>query len=173
MMITDRPRRLSSLPVIRWRSALLAAFFLVAGWAAASAPAVAADDRYKVVNGIAAYLGVIPAAILRGHAATHAERTMHGGVPTRADDYHLVVALFEGSTGARISDASVSVTIGNPGHVGETRVNLEPMTIAGTVTYGAFASLAGRGRHVIAVEIRRPGVERPTRIEFTYSHGRP
>lgn len=40
------------------------------------------------------YLGVLPAAMVRGHE-THPEARMHGGVPTARHAYHVVAALLE------------------------------------------------------------------------------
>ena len=42
--------------------------------------ATAAEDaQYKTANGLAVYLGVVPAEIVKGHPSGHAETTMHGG----------------------------------------------------------------------------------------------
>jgi hypothetical protein len=41
----------------------------------------AEDAQFKTVAGLAVYLGVVPAAIVKGHPSGHAEQTMHGGMP--------------------------------------------------------------------------------------------
>lgn len=143
----------------------------LACFAALAAPARAAVvDGYKTVGGLAVYLGVLPAAIVRGHDPRHAEATMHGGAPRGRDGHHLVVAVFDAASGARVEDAEVSATISEPGHVARTRLPLEPMRVADTTTYGGFAALPGRGRYAIDVEIRRPGAEPPARVGFAYEH---
>jgi hypothetical protein len=73
--------------------------------------------HYQSANGVTGYLGVVRAAIVKGHIAGHPERTMHGGVPSDANEYHVMVAIFDTSTGGRLSDASVTATVFGPGNV--------------------------------------------------------
>lgn len=145
---------------------------LVAGlWLTASLPASAqSDDNYKVVGDIAAYLGVVPAEIVRGHAVGHPEQEMHGGPPRASHAYHIVIALFEEPSGRRIEDAEVAAMVSGLGHVGGTRIALEPMPIAGVVTYGAFVTLSGTDRYAIDLEVSRPGREATAGISFSYEH---
>jgi hypothetical protein len=42
--------------------------------------AAAQDTEYKTVDGLAVYLGVVPAQIVKGHPREHSEQTMHGAV---------------------------------------------------------------------------------------------
>ena len=127
-------------------------------------------DGYKTAAGLAVYLGVLPAAMLRGHAGHRGDAGMHGGVPRGRSEHHLVVAVFDASSGARIEDADVNATVSEPGHVAETRLRLEPMRLADTVTYGGFAALPSPGHYTIGIEIRRPGAERPAQVAFDYQH---
>ncbi|WP_445504394.1 hypothetical protein [Microvirga sp. G4-2] len=113
------------------------------------------------------YLGVMPAQLIRGHPPSHAEASMHGGAPS-AGDQHIVVAVFDKASGARIENADVTAVVSGLGHVGTTRVRLDPMQIAGTVTYGGFVPMSGNDRYTIAVEIRRPGAGSPEAAQFTY-----
>jgi uncharacterized protein involved in high-affinity Fe2+ transport len=130
------------------------------------------DDatNYKEVGDIAVYLGVVPAALVAGHPAGHAEQRMHGGVPRGLHSYHILIAVFDRDSGERVSDATVAAFVSGEGHVGRSRVVLEPMTIADTITYGNFVSLPGRDRYTIEVEIKRPGSQQPQRVTFTYHH---
>lgn len=138
---------------------------------ALSATAVAAQEgSYQKVGDLAAYLGVLPAQIVQGHPAGHTENKMHGGAPNGPHEVHLVVALFDAPTGARIEDATVKATITGLGHLDGTPLQLEPMQIAGTITYGGFVDLPGTGSYAIALEIRRPDQKTPSRIDFTYDH---
>lgn len=127
-------------------------------------------DGYKTAAGLAVYLGVLPAAMLRGHAGHRGDAGMHGGVPRGRSEHHLVAAVFDSGSGARIEDAEVSAKVSEPGHLAETRLRLEPMRLADTVTYGGFAALPAPGHYTISIEIRRPGVERPAQVEFDYQH---
>jgi hypothetical protein len=65
--------------------------------------AAAEDESYKTVDGLAVYLGVVPAAIVKGHLSGQAEQTMHGGVLSTGREYHVVAAIFGDASKARIS----------------------------------------------------------------------
>lgn len=139
------------------------------------APAIsvnAADDaaQYKQSQGLAVYLGVLPAAMVKGHDPHYAESTMHGGVPAGSHEYHLLVAVFEESSGLRIVDAEVSATVTGLGHVGGTRLQLEPMRIEDTVTYGNFINFPGADLYTIKVSVRRSAALHPVAFEFSYDH---
>ena len=135
------------------------------------APASADEDQnYKVVQGLGVYMGVLPAGIVRGHSQSHPEATMHGGVPRGAHEYHIIIAVFDAATNARVENAQVTATVSGLGHVGKNSLELEPMAIAGTVTYGGFVDLPGDDRYDIAVDISVPGRSAPVRADFTYQH---
>lgn len=55
------------------------------------------------------FFGIIPAEIVRGHASDHEERKMHGGVPLGKGVHHLVIAVFDSKTQARITDATLAM----------------------------------------------------------------
>lgn len=130
------------------------------------------DDTYRTAGGLAVYLGVQPAQMVRGHPPTHPERRMHGGPPAGRHDYHLVVAVFDAASGARIEDAEVTAVVSGLGHVGRTHIRLEPMRLADTVTYGGFVTLPGTDQYTIAVEVLLRGQDTPVRLEFRYRHAR-
>lgn len=152
----------------RWLAPLLAVLGLSAALGAASATA-GEDDNYKVVEGLGIYLGVVPAAIVRGHAPEHpGETAMHGGVPTGPHDFHVIVAIFD-EAGNRVENAEVTAMVSGLGHVGATTVALEPMTVANTVTYGNFVTLPAGNRYDIVLTIRIPG-RSVAKATFTYEH---
>ncbi len=122
------------------------------------------------VSGIDVFYGVIPAEIIRGHPAGHAETKMHGGVPRGSGQHHLIVSLFDVKTGKRIEDAQVSARIAEPGLAPQRRI-LEPMQFAGTVTYGNFFSMGSPGPYRIEVEVR-PNGGSTAQIVFEYRHPR-
>ena len=137
--------------------------------AALSAPAAETAQVVRV-SGIDVFYGVIPAEIIRGHPADHAERKMHGGVPRGSGQHHLIVSLFDVKTGRRIENAAVSARIGEPGLTPQSKT-LEPMQFAGTITYGNFFTMTSPGPYRIEVEVRpHDGV--PTRAVFEYRHPR-
>ena len=137
-------------------------------------PALAAcaadDDNYKIAGGLAVYLGVLPAALVRGHQ-THPEERMHGGVPSGPHAYHVVVAVFDAATGARMEDAKVEARVTPRGLSGETQA-LEPMEIGDTVTYGNYFTMGGSDPYRIELSIMPSGGGPPVEVEFAYRHGR-
>ncbi|HEY7609993.1 MAG TPA: hypothetical protein VIF14_12230 [Alphaproteobacteria bacterium] len=148
------------------RSLLPAAF---CAWLAL-VPATAANaQQYRAVGGLAVYLGVIPAQVLRGHTPGRLPQPPpHGRAPRGVHQYHLTAALFDEKTGERVSDARVSATIAGLGLAG-SRIELKAMQIEGTVTYGGYFNLPGEDRYTIRIEMRRPNRPAVTAV-FTYEH---
>lgn len=154
-----------------WALALATLVGLAFGVAPVSPAWAGSDGSTQVAGGVLGYLGVLPAEVLRGHPAAHPEGAMHGGVPEGRHEYHLVVALFDQVSGERLEQVQATATVMGLGHTGGTRIPLEPMAIAGTVTYGGFVELPGNDIYEIIVEVTRPGGEPPVRLEFSYQHG--
>ena len=191
-------------------SALVGALALLGG--GLSDLAMADDEtQSKTVQGLTIDYGIVPAAIVKGHPPTHAERTMHGGVPqgqhgetilekpmhgaavatdsvapiskyppahveramgpisVDGSQYHLVVAIFDATTGARLSDATVGAEI-FPQNQPATMVKLEPMRIADTTTYGGFFQAPDAHHYTIQLTIRRAAKREPVIVTFEYSH---
>ncbi len=141
-----------------------AAFALIAG------ASLASDlDRYKVADGIGIYLGVMPTDLIADHPLEHTEDAMHGGVPLGEHHHHVMVALFESKTGERITDAEVKAHVREFGLAGQVK-ELEPMTIAGALTFGNYFELRYRARYVISIRVRRPGSPRVIESRFEYDH---
>lgn len=132
---------------------------------AAAAPAT--DTAYRrVVDGVAIYFGILPAELVRGHPPGHPESGMHGGVPV--GENHLTVALFDDRTGVRITRAKISATITGPDRFKVTK-KLEPMTIAGSATYGNYFSMPGPGPYRIALHIQVPGARQGIEAVFSWA----
>ncbi len=153
------------------RTAIVAA--IIAGSAIALSVAVvqAADDATRSAGGLTAYLGVMPAEIVKGHPPGHPEQAMHGGAPKGRHQYHVVAAVFDSASGARISDATVTAQISGLGLSG-SKARLEPMEIAGTISYGGFFNLPGRDLYTVRLTIERPGAARAIDLNFKYDHRR-
>jgi hypothetical protein len=98
---------------------------------------------------------------------------MHGAPPAAPHAQHLVVAIFNSVTGERMTDAVVNAEISLPGHVLPEKP-LEPMQIAGTVTYGNFFDLSQPGVYRIRLSISgtkaAPAVRKPIIIDLLYDH---
>ncbi|MCO6411225.1 MAG: hypothetical protein J5I92_00645 [Thiogranum sp.] len=149
-----------------WKTGLM-----VMGLFALNAVAVATDapETFQVVDGVAIYLGVMPAQIVQGHAREHEESKMHGGVPAGRYRDHLVVALFDDASGRRIEDAQVTAAVRELG-MGLEWKTLEPMRIAEMTTYGNYFSMPGAGTYRIQLRISRPGHAQPIEAAFTHGH---
>ena len=131
----------------------------------------AESEQKKVVNGVAIYLGVLPAEMLLGPLIDSAGHEMHGGVPAGGYRYHIVVAVFDTQTGARIGNAQVKARVSGSDRSGP-RKKLEPMLFRGTVTYGEYFSMPTSGPYKIEVEIFQPGKSAPVSTVFVYRFGK-
>ena len=131
---------------------------------------VAAKDvtgNFQVANGVAIYIGLMPAQIVQGHPVGHEESSMHGGLPGGGSPVHLVVTLFDDSTGQRITEALVKAEAMELGLTPQ-RKELEIMHIADTVSYGNYFPLKSEEPYRIRLKIRLP--EREKVVEATFSH---
>jgi hypothetical protein len=96
----------------------------------------------QVVDGLRFDYGVVQSETVAEHPSDHLERAMHQGPPAAPDSYHVVLALFDAKTGARIQDAEVSLELSGPGHgVGRVVMPLAPMKPVGDMSYGGYVSL--------------------------------
>lgn len=130
---------------------------------------IAAGHDFKVRGGLAVYLGVIPAEMIRDQAVDHAEAQMHGGPPRGRHQYHITIAVFDETSGERVEEAQVEARATAPGRAPVTR-RLEPMNIADTVTFGNYFNLDGDIAYRIQVTISRAGELQPVTVEFTHEH---
>jgi len=125
----------------------------------------------QTVDGIAIYIGVIPAELAQGVTPAQSNlEGMHGRVPKFSGAHHLVVALFEATTGVRIASASIKAGIGDRSYNHDPEKTLEPMQINGAMTYGNIVLMQGSGPWRIHLEIQRRDVARATEADFTYEH---
>lgn len=133
---------------------------------------VAAADTgsdMKIVGNIRIYLGLLPSEMVRGHPNDHPEGSMHGGAPRTSGEYHVMIAVFDAKTGSRIENADISARVSEIGLGGEEK-KLEPMQIAGTVTYGNYFPMAGKGPFRIRITVHIPGQAQEITTEFEHRH---
>lgn len=146
-----------------WALALtLAAVALpVTGWG---------ESQSRVIDGVEIDWGVVPAARIPSAPGT-GERTMHGGPVRGADKWHLTVSLRNTRTGQQIGDATVSASV-HPLGLSSPWQTLQPMHIAGTITYGNDFRMNGYSAVPWRIHLRitLPGVRRPIVTEFTHYH---
>lgn len=129
-----------------------------------STGSLSADDRYsQSADGMTAYIGILPAEMIREHRVIHQG---HEGITTR--EQHLIVTVVDEESGQRIEDAEVAARIRHEGHAGTYR-SLEPMSIADTITYGNFFSFPEEGGYHLQLRIKRSG-EPATEMEFHHRH---
>lgn len=145
-----------------WSGLLAAVLCFTAGGIAAE------ESSYrKIVDGVAVYLGMVPAELVRGHPPTHPESTMHGGV--QVGENHLTIAVFDDKTGRRITDAQVTARITDD-RSPVMEKPLESMAIAGSITYGGYFPMPGAGPYRIELRIRLP--DRPNELRTTFTWAR-
>ena len=123
----------------------------------------------QTVDGLKIELGVMPAELVTGHGTTPADpNAMHGGTPPNSSSNHIVVALFDAKTGARVIDAQVLASVSEPGYKYEPETALERMDTQGAISYGNFFLMHGAGVWRIHLVIHRPGTTRPVAADFAY-----
>jgi len=148
---------------------------LVASVLALSSAKRAEAEEYKTAGGLAVYLGVVPAELVKGPRQHSADQPMHGGTPMGSHEYHVVVAVYDSVSNMRITDATVTAKVSGLGLAGPQKT-LEQMKVPGTIadgdniTYGAFFNLTS-DIYTFQVSVRRPGTQ-PVMLEFKYDHRR-
>lgn len=129
-------------------------------------------DGVKTVDDLTVYLGVVPAAIVQGHRAELAT-AVHGGLPRSSiHNIHLVAAVFNKDSGARLRDIQVRARIHGTNQNRWT-VRLAPMLVNGVLTYGAFTNLGDEQDVMVSIDVIRRGRARATRVttvQFEYVH---
>jgi len=122
-------------------------------------------SSYKVKDGYAIYLGLIPAEMIEGHTS----HFMHGGIPTGQYRYHLAIAIFDDKTGKRIKNAKIQVNINNRIGIGmESNKALEDMEMNGKFMYGNYFTLKTAGPYRIDVSIDFGNDLNPIKVVFDY-----
>ena len=150
-----------SLRILNNLSAALLAGLLVMAVSPASGDHL---GRSTVADGIAVYLGIMPTEMLRAHPERY-PRHESAKIPAGKNVYHVMVALFDHATGARITDADVVATVAPLG-LGAAAKPLDPTTVAGVLTYCNYFPMSAGENYVIRARIRRPGTAEVT-AEFT------
>jgi len=112
-------------------------------------------ENHKHVEGMDVYLGIIPAELVQGRLDAK-ESSMHGGVRRGSNRYHLVVALFDGKTRTRVTDAEVTAQVIESG-LASAPQKLEPMKVGDAMTYGNWFVLPASTAYRIRVRWNVPG----------------
>jgi cytochrome c5 len=125
-----------------------------------------ADPNHKTVGGVEIFLGFMPAEALRSLPRDSVERTMHGGIPSGPDYYHVNVSLLDAKKQAPIDDANVEIRIEQPG-LSSTSKTLEPMAV-GAASYGNYVKLQKKNSYLITVRVQTPGSTRTVEAKFDH-----
>ncbi|GAB3380021.1 hypothetical protein [Azotobacter armeniacus] len=121
-------------------------------------------------EGLVIYYGVLPAELIvlqeLDVPGTHMKPSSARGAGT----HHVVIALFDEATGKRLSNASVQARVEPLGGAAQQKT-LEPMQIAGTVTFGNFFRMDADMPYVIHLRIRRSDNHSPdVEVALPYRH---
>ena len=130
-----------------------------------------ADDPvgYITTGGVEVYYAVLPAEMVRGYPKGSPEFEMHGGPPGGEHIHHVMVALFDGKTMERITNAKVMASVAEIGLAGTVK-ELEPMPIADAMTYGNYFYFYDLATYRITVEIHKPESGNVIKTSFEYKH---
>lgn len=128
---------------------------------AAAAIALPAWAQVKTVGGMVVNIGIVN-AIAAEHA--DAKHGVHqGGHGTGME--HIVVALAEEKSGARIADAEVRIQVKNPKGAVQKKP-LMPMITAGYPDYSEVFEFGWSGKYLVSVLIKRKGHAKPVEARF-------
>lgn len=121
-------------------------------------------------DGLLIYYGVLPAELVAPRDLDVPGTHMKPSSARGAGAHHLVIALFEEATGKRLSQANVQARVEPLGGAVEAKT-LEPMQIAGTVTFGNFFRMDADIPYVIHLRIRRDDGNSPdVEVALPYRH---
>lgn len=153
-------------PMVTASSLLVALALLGCGRAPSAA-------QSQVVDGLRFDYGVVPGGTVSEHPSDHPERAMHQGVPAAPGAYHVVLAIFDAKTGARIKDADVTLELSGPGHgVGRVVMPLETMPSAENVTYGGYVSMPDSAKYRLTFGVAHAGGRSDT-VKAPFVYDRP
>jgi len=102
-------------------------------------PAYSANYKFNTVkNGVALYIGMLPAEMIEGHKS----QSMHGGIPPGMFRYHVAVSLFDDHTGERLKSVLIKIKLLDSKNkpISKSK-NLEVMTINNNILYGNYFSV--------------------------------
>lgn len=154
-----------ALPTIGWKR--LAAAVAIALTATPSNAGVV--DGVKTVDDLKIYLGVLPAGLVRGHEAELATAVQRGLPRSSVHNIHVLAAVFDKNTGARLNGIRVNARIHGTNQNRWT-VRLKPMIVNNALTYGGFTNLGAEEDVMISIDVMRPNRKHVTTAQFEYTH---
>ena len=141
--------------------------------ASPAAPAAAGVRQgSQTADDLTVFLGVVPAAITRGHRSEHAGEAGARTSGSSVHDIHVLAAVFSKNSGERIRNASVTARF--QGERGRAwTIPLRPMTVNGALTYGGFTSMERNMNATVSIIVQRPSRAAHPRVtvaRFEYDH---
>lgn len=120
-------------------------------------------------DGVTVYSGLVPAPVV---SDKHALDQLHGGGPKGGGQvHHLVVALFDSTTGSRIESAVVRAQLSETGVVDAPAKYLPPMAIDGRMSFGQLFSVVKEGPYRFTIFVKL--ADRAREIEYSISAASP
>ena len=138
---------------------------LALGALAACVALPAAAQQMKTVDGVVINIGIADALHVEHVDAQHGVHKGGHGSGTQ----HIVVALGEQKSGARIADAAVTIEVRNPKGVRQKKLAMAMVT-AGFPDYSEVFDFGWSGKYVVRVLIQRKGAATPVEATFTVEH---
>ena len=157
---------------IRGLAAVPRALLLAAAIGIAAPAGAGVVNAAQTVDSTIVYLGIVPAALTRNHRGDVRGTLMHGGTSDRSiHNVHVMVAVFDRTTGARITNARVRARfMGDRGR--RWSVSLQPMTVNGARTFGGYTNLGTDEEPSVSIDVVRQiaGKPRIVTARFEYQH---
>ena len=114
------------------------------------------NQQSKTADGLTVYVGVVPAEIVKGpptHVLLSKGPHEYQIISKSPHEYDIVAAIFDATSGERVSDGVVTAEVSGLGLSG-SKTQLEPMQIAGTTAYGGFFDLPGSDLYIVKLTVR-------------------
>ncbi len=133
----------------------------------------AADtDWHKLSDTYQVYLGVVPASKIKENPyLVDNDVKLHGGIKEQGNySHHVMIAVFDKKTNARINDATVIVEVRKKTLIGGRAEEkpLQKMITSGTITYGNYFTLYPKEAYEIEIKIYRPNQNGSEELEFIF-----
>lgn len=150
----------------------LTAAFMTTLLAVSSSASASDASLHKDSKSYRVYLGVIPASMIKkAPQLVDSDKTLHGGAGNQsAGSQHIMVAIYRSADNQRVTDATVIASV-KPDKLLKRKHAVKPlekMLTSGTVTYGNFFKIDGKGEYEIKVDIYAPNQNGAEQVEFNY-----
>jgi len=142
-------------------SVILIVFLAV--FSTASVAIAAGSAHYQRVDDVDFYLAVIPAEITRGRSALSEKFKAH------ETSYHIIISLFDSSTGNRITDAAVNAIVSRSGGMVKQNKTLEPMLIMDASSYGNYFLMSEPGKYHLHFKVQTPSRKYEITSDFFFN----